>query len=505
LRVPDAKLTPDRSIADALRALLDTAGFSPAGVSSLVTEEALAAATAAEPEPEPSGALRATGGGDTLSTLVRLFLLGTEVDAAAATAAFLPLELDALAEAGVLRQRTHGVVASIGLTPLEIRGVELVVAHDLPGHSPRRDAVIGVGPSSADLAAFTIEQRSGRALDLGCGGGIQALLLAARSEQVVASDVNDRALGFCRFNAALNQAVNIELRLGDRFEPIGDDTFDLIVCNPPFVVSPDHSLLFRDAGLPLDEMARSVVRGCASHLNPLGYAQVMASWPLVRGEVWHERLRAWVEGLQCDAWVIQDERQSADGYARRWLAHGGHVDRTSYDRWLDHYEQEGIEGFGYGLVTLRRVVERAPWFRHDEVPTLHVAQPAVGIRAGFEAADWLVAHRDEEALLGARLQAAPGARLESWQRAEGGSWQSERVLLRQVDGLPFSGLVNDEVAALVARCDGMRPLREVLEELGQSDAGTALSKVLAMVRALVANSFLLPVAGGPPNEVARWQ
>jgi hypothetical protein len=203
--------------------------------------------------------------------------------------------------------------------------------------------------------------------------------------------------------------------------------------------------------------------------------------------------------------VIQDERQSADGYARRWLAHGGHVDRTSYDRWLDHYEQEGIEGFGYGLVTLRRVVERAPWFRHDEVPTLHVAQPAVGIRAGFEAADWLVAHRDEEALLGARLQAAPGARLESWQRAEGGSWQSERVLLRQVDGLPFSGLVNDEVAALVARCDGMRPLREVLEELGQSDAGTALSKVLAMVRALVANSFLLPVAGGPPNEVARWQ
>lgn len=487
----DTALTPDPSIAARLRERLDHAGFSPTGVSALVSEEALAAATAAEPE--PSGALRATRGGDALSTLVRLFLLGVEVDASVVAAALRPLELDTLAEAGVIGRGRNGIVASVALTPLRIRGTEIVVAHDPPGGRPRRDEVIGVGPSSADLAAFTIEQHSGRALDLGCGGGIQALLLARRSDEVVASDLNGRALGFCRFNGALNGALNIECRLGDRFEPIGDDRFDLIVCNPPFVVSPDHSLLFRDAGLPLDEMARSVVRGCASHLELLGYAQVMASWPLVRGEAWHERLRAWVDGLGCDAWVLQDERQSRDGYARRWLAHGGRVDRAAYDRWLDHYETEGIEGFGYGLVTLHRVEGRTPWFRHDEVPTLHVARPAAAIRAGFEAADWLVANGAKDALLDARLQVSPGARLESWLRVGAGRWQPERVVLRQVDGLPFGGLASDEVAALVAGCDGSRPLREVLQDLAQEGADTAPSEVLASVRALIANGFLVPL------------
>ncbi|HTW99354.1 MAG TPA: methyltransferase, partial [Acidimicrobiales bacterium] len=476
--------SPDPDVAPALREVLESAGFSAAGVRELVGEEALAAATG--PADDRSAALRATEGGDALSTLVRLFLLGAEVDGARASAALRPLSLEAAVATGILRPAGGSSAAAGGafaatlrLTPLVLRGVDLVVAHDPPGHLQRRDEVIGVGPSSADLAELTIEQRSTRALDLGCGGGVQAILLAARSEQVVASDVNERALAYCGLNAELNRARNIERRLGDRFDPVRDERFDLIVCNPPFVVSPDDALLYRDGGLPLDEMARSVIRGAAAHLAPLGYAQVLASWPLRRGEAWHERLHGWVEGLGCDAWAVQDERQSADAYARRWLSHGGQVDPASYARWLDSYEREGIEGFGYGLVTLRRVEHRSPWWRHDELPALLAGRPADGLHAGFEAADWLAGHGSDAALLDARLHVSPGTRLESWQHAEGGRWKVERAVLRQVEGLAFSGLVNDEVAALVAGCDGRRPLREVLEALRAEGEAAAPREVLA--------------------------
>ena len=261
------------------------------------------------------------------------------------------------------------------------------------------------------------------------------------------------------------------------------------------MISPDRSLLFRDSGLPLDEMARSVVRGCAVHLAPLGYAQVMASWPHVRGETWHERVAGWVDGVGCDAWVMQIERQSPDEYARRWLAHGGEREPGSYDRWLDSYERYGIEAFGYGLVTLRRVERSSHWYRHDDVPNVLVGRPSFGLRAGFEAADWLLAHEDDEALLATRLQVGEGARLEIWHLALRGHWQPQQALLRQVEGLPFSGPVDGDVAALVASCDGSRNLNDVIEALEWRGTKPTRTELLAVVRALVANSFLVPAGG----------
>ena len=45
---------------------------------------------------------------------------------------------------------------------------------------------------------------STRALDVGTGNGVQALLAAGHSEHVVATDVNPRALAFTELNAALS-------------------------------------------------------------------------------------------------------------------------------------------------------------------------------------------------------------------------------------------------------------------------------------------------------------
>ena len=76
------------------------------------------------------------------------------------------------------------------------------------------------------------------ARSIGPGCGIQALLAAKHSERVVATDVNPRALAFAAFNAALNGIDKIEFRLGDGFAPVEGESFDLIVSNPPYVISP---------------------------------------------------------------------------------------------------------------------------------------------------------------------------------------------------------------------------------------------------------------------------
>jgi methylase of polypeptide subunit release factors len=486
--VRNLALTSDPSTAAAVREAFEVGGFSPKNVDALVGKEALDAATTGD----LAGALRATSAGGPLSTLVRLFLLGVPVSEDAAKAALGAPGVEGFAEAGLVTRRGQGIVACLRLTPVALCGAELVVAHDPPGPPAGPDRVLGVGPTAEALAALTIRFPTRRGLDLGCGGGVQALLLAGHVDDVVASDVSRRAVRYCAFNGVLNGVSNLEYRLGDRFAPVEGDQFDIIVSNPPFIISPDRSLLFRDSGLPLDEMARSVVRGSAAHLAPMGYAQVMASWPYVRGETWYERVHSWVEGLGCDAWALQIERQSLDGYARRWLSHGGAVDPAAYDRWLDSYERYEIEGFGYGLVTMRRVSHRVSWWRHDEVPAFLLGQAAAGLRAGFEAADWLLAHEDDGALLAARLGVAAGARLEKWHHAEHGYWQPEQAVLRQVEGLPFSGPVDAAVAALVASCDGSRSLNDVVEGLEWQGARPAQAELLAVVRSLIANSFLVP-------------
>ena len=102
---------------------------------------------------------------------------------------------------------------------------------------------------------------------MGTGNGIQAILLAAHARHVVATDVNARALEYAELNAALNGVHNVELRRGS-FEPVEGEQFDLVVANPPYVVSPEHAYLFRDSGLRGDTVSESVVRAAPAALAP---------------------------------------------------------------------------------------------------------------------------------------------------------------------------------------------------------------------------------------------
>ena len=73
-----------------------------------------------------------------------------------------------------------------------------------------------------------------KALDLGCGYGPIGLFMARYDESVnvVMTDVNERAIELVKKNISENKIKNAQVILSHAFELI-DDTFDLIVTNPP--------------------------------------------------------------------------------------------------------------------------------------------------------------------------------------------------------------------------------------------------------------------------------
>ena len=83
-----------------------------------------------------------------------------------------------------------------------------------------------------------------RVADLGTGSGAIALALSKERPraQVVATDASSAALDVARGNAARNGIGNVAFRLGSWLQPLGEDTFDLIASNPPYIAEGDPHL-----------------------------------------------------------------------------------------------------------------------------------------------------------------------------------------------------------------------------------------------------------------------
>lgn len=142
------------------------------------------------------------------------------------------------------------------------------------------DAVMGAGETTAILhRAARPAERVGEVLDLGCGAGTLALLLASKCGHVIGTDINARAVKLARFNVVLNGITNAEFRVGSLYEPVADECFDLIVSQPPYYPQGDSPLRFLHGGPRGDEIPRAVVEGLAAHLNDSGKAFVFTSWP----------------------------------------------------------------------------------------------------------------------------------------------------------------------------------------------------------------------------------
>jgi methylase of polypeptide subunit release factors len=260
---------PDDATLSGLRAALERAGF---------THERIAAAVG----PRPPLALnrrdvylRRLAEAGELGVLARLLRLGEPVGLTEAEEALAPVDPEALVEAGLLERQGDDLLGVAEISPY----AGLLLAHDRsPAARPSEGWEVLFGRASRTLAALTIRRPVRRALDLGTGCGVQALLAARHAESVVATDLGERALTFTRINVRLNGFENVETRQGDLFQPVEGMRFDLIASNPPFVISPATDVLFRDSDFPRDDLSRRVVEEAQEHLDEGGHATILTSW-----------------------------------------------------------------------------------------------------------------------------------------------------------------------------------------------------------------------------------
>lgn len=357
------------------RALAAGAGATRASAASTSSDRPSLATGAAN----TSSAANAPQGSDVagykVAVLTALFMLGEPVGAAA-------LET-ALPRTGVAGALTIGLVVptqsasgeqryapAVDLRPHEAEdahgSVRWWVASDLgelvTGQALAPDHVLGIGRAGLTLAALTPRKPVETALDLGVGCGIQTLYLLRHVRQVVATDISTRALEFTAFNVALAgvDSARVQLRQGNLLEPVAGQRFDLIVSNPPFVITPPS---VRQAGLPLMEyrdaggpILPALVRGLEDHLNPDGVAVMLGNWEHREGTSWRTSVNQWI-GKSLDAWIIQREVQDPVEYAAMWLRDGGLTPERSsvafenaLAAWQEDFDSRQVSSVGMGYL-----------------------------------------------------------------------------------------------------------------------------------------------------------
>jgi hypothetical protein len=425
--------------------------------------------------------------------LVRLLLIGDPVASDDARRLLAVDEMDRL-----LTVQDGQVSCPLEVAPHAEDGADWWVVSDRVdalGRPTRPDHVLGVGGASTTLAQLTVRRPVRAALDIGTGCGVQALHLSRHATTVTATDSVPRALSLAATGFALSD-VDVELVHGDLTQPVKDHSFDLVVCNPPFVVGPAARFAYRDAGLPGDAISRDAVRAAASVLADGGVAQLLVNWLHVDGDDWRDRATEWVADLGCDAWLIERDSQDPVDYVSTWLADAGERDESLAEGWLAWFARERVDAVGFGWVVLRR--GPAPHRVAVESATQAMDQPlGPHVASWLDRVDWLRGHNDG-ALLEARLLASPALRHDVTSTTSPDGWLTAGQALRLDEGFRWSLPCDEPTAAIVGGCDGATPLRSLVAVLaavlGEREEDLAPA-VCATVRGLIDRGLLLPESG----------
>ena len=505
-----------------------------------------------------------------VAVLTALFMLGEPVPTGALDAALPRTGVSDARRIGLVGEpdETGCVSARVDLRPHEAVDdageVRWWVASDLGGLVTGRplapDHVLGIGGAGLTLAGLTPRTPVRTALDLGCGCGIQTLYLLRHAQHVVATDISARALAFTAFNTALagitadvdaatvdaatvadapvdldaagasGSAVGtarLELRLGSLLQPVAGGRFDLIVSNPPFVLTPPT---VREAGLPLMEyrdaggpILPTLVAGLGKHLEPGGSTVMLGNWEHLhassgRGDApdsasdlatdstidpgaavssWRNAVAAWIpEGL--DAWVIEREVQDPVEYATMWLRDGGLTperDAAGFEAalgaWVGDFEARGVEGIGFGYLIVHRPQRpREPWHLLEEVTT--TGQGVLGPHiADVLAVRERLAGLDDDAVAALHPILAPDVTEE--RHFIPGAAEPTVILLRQGGGLGRTIRASTAVAALAGVADGELSVGQIasaVAALTGEDAVGLRAEMIEATRRLLAGGFL---------------
>jgi methylase of polypeptide subunit release factors len=463
--LPDgpAPLRDPRTVRDAL----DRAGYRVAQLSDLLGVRDELSARAADLVVYERRLAAAPGA---LADVVALFALSWPVPADRVVASLGGTAVTVLSDAGVLVETDGGLSATVRVMP---HG-DLWIASDRrpddgepadPGH------VTGINPPAGLLANLTVRRPIGSALDVGTGNGIQALLAAGHAQRVVATDVNPRALAFTRFNAALNGVATIECRGGSVFEPVAGERFDLVVCNPPYVISPETEFVYRDSGAEPGALCRAVVSGVPDHLTDGGYATVLVSWPSDPDGDWSDVPRSWL-APGADAWLLHSRAEDPLTHAAKWNRPLAEEDAGAYaealDRWTAYDDDRGIRQVSFGAIVLRAAAAAPGFVRSDDLPA-RVTAAGPQIERVFAAQHDLLANGSAD-VLGRRFRLAPGHRLEQHLACVDGEWQLLAAELALDEGIEFRGTLDGLMVQVLVAMDGSRTVHEAAAVAARASA-----------------------------------
>ncbi len=143
------------------------------------------------------------------------------------------------------------------------------------------------------------------AVDVGCGSGAGALLIAdaCPDADVIAADINPKALHLTRVNAELARTdvkrASMHGAHTSRITPRRSDlltalegTFDLIVANPPYMLDNDERAYRHGGGTLGEGLAAKIVDAALQRLTPGGTLLLYTGVAIVDG---HDAFRAQVE------------------------------------------------------------------------------------------------------------------------------------------------------------------------------------------------------------------
>ena len=200
-----------------------------------------------------------------------------------------------------LEQRTRGIPAQYITGHQEFWGMDFIVSPAVLIPRPETEHVIEtVLPLARALTNLQIA-------DVGTGSGCIALALAKelRQAEIHATDISADALEIARANAARHQLESrVHFHQGDLLQGLGQDRFDFVVSNPPYVgeseedqvqlevrkYEPRYAVFAGPTGL---EVIQRLIPQAHGTLKPTGWLVIEISGTIVAGV--RELLKGWSE------------------------------------------------------------------------------------------------------------------------------------------------------------------------------------------------------------------
>jgi SAM-dependent methyltransferase len=281
---------------------------------------------------------------DPVDNLITLFIDGQGVGADIIAKQISSDFVDAALEMGLAEKNGDLLQSSFCLFPCY--GKYLVT--DQAEKNTAINQVMWLWGESFLLGGFVKRISRRRAIDLGTGSGVHAILASDHCARVVGADVSPRAIAFSNFNAALNEKSNIDFVMSDLFDSI-DGTCDLLVSNVPY--APDTAAKASDnfwsGGIDGTELLRRVVEALPTRLDADGTAHINSLFPNPPGTKIKDHFDAWLGG-NLSEWDVLDHTWPVPRYQDLLSERPFHGDMSAWR---------------FGVVSMRRSRGGRGWWK----------------------------------------------------------------------------------------------------------------------------------------------